>query len=178
MSKKISLNSYTPNGDDKIFIDANIWLYLFCPIGNYKHDIVNGYNKLFFKLLNSKCAIYTTSMILSEFFNVYCRIDFAYKKKEARNKNLDYKNDFRNTSYFQSLTENICDIINNKILKYSIRLNDEFNNIDIENILISDNNFDFNDKYHAQLCESNNIKILTNDHDFLNLSNNIEIITL
>lgn len=178
MVKKISLNSYIPNSDDKIFIDANIWLYLFCPIGSYRNDIVNKYNKLFLKLLNSKCAIYTTSMIVSEFFNTYCRIDFECRKKELGNKNLNYKKEFRNTAYFKTLSEDICDIINNKILKYSTRLNDQFNDIDIENILTSDNNFDFNDKYYAQLCEYNNIKILTNDYDFLNLSNNVEIITL
>lgn len=44
-------------------------------------------------------------------------------------------------------------------------------------ILVADKNFDFNDKYIAQLCEDNNIKIITNDKDFLKLSNKVEIIT-
>lgn len=58
-----------------------------------------------------------------------------------------------------------------------VELNDNFNSVDMSKILIADKNFDFNDKYFAQLCEDNNIKIIINDKDFLKLSNNIKIIT-
>lgn len=60
MSVKISVMSYEPNDDDKIFFDTNVWLYLFCPIGNYKSEIVEQYSKLFYKILKSGCRIYTT----------------------------------------------------------------------------------------------------------------------
>ncbi|WP_270599525.1 type II toxin-antitoxin system VapC family toxin [Clostridium baratii] len=177
MSKKIDLDSFIPKKDDKIFIDTNIWLYLFCPIGDYKKDIVNRYNDIFLKILKSKCAIYVTSLTLSEFFNTYSRIEFEYKKKQTGQKNLKYKREFRNTTDFNVMVEEIIEIINNKILKYSTRINDEFNRIDLNNILISDDSFDFNDKYFAELCEANNIKVLTNDKDFLKISNKIEVIT-
>ena len=71
----------------------------------------------------------------------------------------------------------ICDIINNKIFKYAQKIDDNFNNVDMSKILIADKNFDFNDKYFSQLCEDNNMKIITNDKDFLKLSNKVEIVT-
>ena len=40
MSVKIPLMSYEPKDDDRIFFDTNVWLYLFCPIGNYKSEII------------------------------------------------------------------------------------------------------------------------------------------
>ena len=177
MSVKIPLMSYKPNSDDKVFFDTNVWLYLFCPIGNYKKEVIEQYNMVFYKILKSGCRIYTTSLVISEFFNTYCRIDFKIKKKEDKSKYKDYKHDFRNTEEFNILAEDICDIISNKIFKYAQKLDDNFNNMDMSNVLVADKNFDFNDKYFAQLCQDNNIKIITNDKDFLSLSNKVEIIT-
>ena len=177
MSVKIPLMSYEPKDDDKIFFDTNVWLYLFCPIGNYKSEIIEQYSTVFYKILKSGCRIYTTSLVISEIFNTYCRIDFQIKKKENPTKYRVYKSDFRNTEEFNTLTEDICDIINNKIFKYAQKIDDNFNNLDMSKILIADKNFDFNDKYFSQLCEDNNMKIITNDKDFLKLSNKVEIVT-
>ena len=177
MINQINIDTYNPSSEDKIFLDANVWLYLFCPIGNYRTEVVDTYNRFFGKMLQNKCKIYTTSMVLSEFFNTYTRIDFKIKKKENSLIYKDYKRDFRNTEYFNTLSNDICNIIKDKILKHSIRLSDSFDFIDMINILTSDKNFDYNDKYFAKLCEDNNIKILTNDKDFLNITNNIDIIT-
>ena len=60
MSVKIPLMSYEPKDDDKIFFDTNVWLYLFCPIGNYKSEIIEQYSTEFYKILKSGCRIYTT----------------------------------------------------------------------------------------------------------------------
>lgn len=177
MSVKIPLMSYEPKEDDKIFFDTNVWLYLFCSIGNYKSEIIEKYSTVFYKILKSGCRIYTTSLVISEFFNTYCRIDFKIKQKENKDKYKEYKCDFRNTEEFNILIEDICDIINNKIFKYAQKLDDNFNSVDMSKILVADKNFDFNDKYIAQLCQDNNIKIITNDKDFLKLSNKVEIIT-
>lgn len=177
MSNKISILSYTPSSEDKFFVDNNIWMYLFCPLGNYREETVDAYNIFFLKLLQNKCTIYTSTLILSEFFNSYSRVDFNIKKSQNPSRYRDYKRDFRNTDEFNLLSKEICDIIKDKILKYSVRLDDNFSTIDIYSILTEDSNFDFNDKYFAKICEDNNIKILTNDKDFLNLTNNIDIVT-
>lgn len=177
MSNRLDVCSYIPSENDKIFIDTNVWLYLFCPVGQYNQDIVDVYNRFFLRLLKNKSTIYTSSMIVSEFFNTYSRIEFNIKKNQNPNRYRNYKKDFRNTEEFEVLSKDICNLLNNKIFKYSKKLDDNFSSIDISNILLGDKNFDFNDKYFAKLCEDNNIKILTHDKDFLSLNNNIDIIT-
>jgi predicted nucleic acid-binding protein len=177
MSNKIDIHTYKPKVGDAFFFDNNIWMYLFCPVNNYNKKLVNTYNTFFLEIIKNKCSIYTSSLVLSEFFNSYCRVDFKAKQKTDPTLK-DYKKDFRNTPHFNILSESICNIIKDKILKYSIRLDDDFATLDIDDILIADKNFDFNDKYIAKLCENKKIKILTNDKDFLNLSNNVDIITI
>ncbi len=176
MSNRIDVRTYIPQKEDSFFIDNNIWMYLFCPVGNYNENLVNIYNDFFRKILQNKCAIYTSSIIISEFFNSYCKVD--YKIQRRSNSQLrNYKNDFRNTPYFEELSKDICQIIHDKILKYSIKLNDDFSTIDLVSVLNGNKNFDFNDMYIAKLCENHNLKILTNDKDFLNLQNKIDVIT-
>lgn len=176
MSNKIDIRTYNPTREDSFFIDNNIWMYLFCPVGNYNEYSVNIYNEFFRKILQNECTIYTSSIIISEFFNAYCKVD--YKIKRRSNPSLrDYKRDFRNTPYFEELSKEVCQIIKDKILKYSIRLNDDFSTIDIDAILNENKNFDFNDMYIVKLCEDKNLKILTNDKDFLHFQNNIDVVT-
>lgn len=177
MSSRIDVNTYDPQDDDKIFLDANIWLYLLCPIGNSRKSEVECYSRFFLKLLKSKCRLYTSSLVISEFFNTYCRLDFKIRRDQDKARYRDYKKDFRNTSEFNELAVDICNLIQHKIFKHAYRLEDNFSKIDMNNVLVADQNYDFNDKYFAQLCEENNIMILTNDKDFLGLSNHISIIT-
>lgn len=74
------------------------------------------------KILQNKGEIYTSAMVISEFFNVYARIEFSIKKDAEPNKYINYKRDFRNTDEYKELAQKICKLINDKILKYSIRI--------------------------------------------------------
>ncbi len=177
MSNVIKLSSYEPKEEDRFFFDTNIWLYLFCPIGQYRQELVDEYNKFFLKVLQKKCKIYTSSIVLSEFFNTYSRIEFNIKKQQQPHKYRQYKRDFRNSEEFGDLSKDICELINSKILKYANKLNDRFDSMDLNTILLPNNNYDFNDIYLAQLCLREEIKILTNYGDFQKINSNIEIIT-
>ena len=167
--------TYNPIEEDKFFFDANIWLYLFCPVGNYNSYTVKKYSDFFLKAIISKSKIYTSSMIISEFFNTYTRIEFNKKKSENPKIYKNYKSDFRNTVEYIELSDGIIEIIKSKILKKAIKINDSFNKIDIDNILKSGSNFDFNDNYFLEICKKNKFKIVTHDKDFLN--SDVEIIT-
>ena len=61
MSNKIDISTYNPTKNDSFFVDNNVWMYLFCPVGNYNEYLVNTYNTFFFKILKNKCTIYTSS---------------------------------------------------------------------------------------------------------------------
>ena len=45
MSKTIKISSYNLKEEDRFFFDTNIWLYLFCPIGQYRKECVEKYKE-------------------------------------------------------------------------------------------------------------------------------------
>lgn len=175
MSNRINLSSFSPGPNDKIFVDNNVFMYMFYIMGNYQQEKVDAYSNTFKSMLINKSIIYTSSIVLSEFFNSYMKIEYSLLKNQYPN----YKKDFRPSVDFSVLSKEITNIIKNKILTSCKKINDDFDIIDINSILKNEENipFDFNDKYIATLCEKNKIKILTDDKDFLNFNNNMDIIT-
>ncbi|MBU8576988.1 type II toxin-antitoxin system VapC family toxin [Bacillus pumilus] len=172
---KFNLDEYNPVDSDKFFLDTNVWMYLYCSIGNYKEDIVDKYNELYYKILDSGASIYTCALQLSEFFNAYCKLEYNITK-EAKGYN-NYKRDFRDTEQFIELTEQIQMIIKNKILKNSHRLDDLFNDINIDDIFTIDKGFDFNDQFFTLLCEKYEISMVSNDRDILKNAETIDVLT-
>lgn len=172
---KFSIDEYNPVETDKFFLDTNVWMYLYCSIGNYKEDIVDKYNELYSKILDSGASIYTCALQMSEFFNAYSRLEFNIIKEEKGYK--DFKRDFRNTEQFIELTEQIKMIIKNKILKNSQRLDDLFNDLNIDDIFTNDEGFDFNDQYFTFLCAENQISMVSNDRDIVKNAEIINVLT-
>lgn len=178
MSKNIiDIRTYTPTENDKLFFDTNIWMQLFCPIGKYNDKIVNIYNNFFLRAISSKAKLFTSSMIISEFFNSYSKIEFSEKATNFPEKYKNYKADFRNTEEFTELSSNIIELIQKKILKFSSKIDDNFQDINLDEVFGNKENFDFNDSYFLKLCEKNDFSIVTNDKDFLDYSTNVNIIT-
>ncbi|EJS72887.1 type II toxin-antitoxin system VapC family toxin [Bacillus cereus] len=178
MNSPLNISTYEPSSQEKFFFDTNVWLYLFCPIGGYRSRVVNGYSQFFYKLLKSNSNIYTSSMILSEFFNAYIRLEFKMKQQEKPEIYKDFKRDFRQKEEYIELSNYLCQLINGKILKYTIPINDEFDNLKPELFLQPSAQFDFNDNYIAQLCLKNNLKVVSNDRDLRNISSDLKVISL
>lgn len=68
-----AVRSYTFSHRDKLFLDANVWLYLFGPRQprNYWNQI---YSQVFNHILNTNSQIYIDVLVVSEFINAYARI--------------------------------------------------------------------------------------------------------
>ena len=177
MGRLLDVSLYNPIEGEQCFLDANIWLYLFCPIGNYKKDVVNKYNKFFLKLKLKKARIYTSLMVLSEFFNAYLRIEFKILQTSDPIKYKDFKKDYRQTSDYEVMAKQVCDLMKNTIIKSSIRLDDGFSKLNIDEILDYGTGFDFNDNCYAAICRPHKIKIVTNDKDFLYNFKDIDVVT-
>lgn len=175
MSNVISISTYTPKEGDKFFLDTNIWMYLYCSIGNYKQSVVETYNKFYEQILSSNAVIYTSSLQISEFFNAYCRLEFKFAKES--NPNLEYKKDFRNSNAFDDLMKHLKQIVNKKILKNSIKMDDRFSQVDVEKLMSNEKSYDFNDEYFINQCINESIMIVTNDRDFLDHPSSIQILT-
>ena len=158
----------------KILFDANIWIYIFCEIGESSKFYVHTYSKAFFILLKSKNTIYTDLTVLSEFINRYLRIAFANYKEREGLQYFDYKKKYRKTADYKEAWTAVCDIVSNKILSKSQIINSEYNHTSIKKLLRDDQcETDFNDNHIVNLCEIEKMYLMTNDSDFKNTNLNV-----
>ncbi|MBU0701452.1 PIN domain-containing protein [bacterium] len=166
MNNIIDIMTYNPNKDDKFFLDANIWMYLFCPIGDYGKDTVTKYSAFLKKAIQSKSPIFISSLVLSEFFNAYVRLEFNILKSNAPLRYQDFKRDFRKTDDYQRLMVDIKTTVKTQILKVSKRVDDNFSNMNLEGLFDNIDQSDFNDNYYLTMANLEKFKIVTNDYDF------------
>lgn len=167
MSKIIDISTYTPRESDKFFFDANIWMYLYCPIGNYQKDVINKYSSFLKKAYNAKSSIFISSLVLSEFFNTWIGLDFNILKGSDPSKYADFKRkDFRSTESYKNSATTIKTVVTKDIMKIAKRTDDKFENILLDELFNEIEASDFNDNYYLTMANCENFKIVTNDYDF------------
>ena len=153
--------SYTFTRQDKLFLDANIWLYLFGPREprNYWNQI---YSQVFNRILNANGHIYIDVLVVSEFINAYARMQ---QKIVAPHINT-FKN-FRSSPYFKPVAEDIADDVE-LVLSYCSKIESSFTALPMNDLLAdyAMGNFDFNDQVITEICKSNGFTLITNDGDF------------
>lgn len=174
MYKIFDIEQYSPDKGERFMFDTNIWMYIFCPIGNYKMHIVRQYSSFLKKVKDTEAEIIINLLILSEFINSYLRLEFEIFKKS--NPGAEFKRDFKKNASYKGTIHNISLAVKN-ILKISKKVDDKFSSIDIENIIseFEKQNSDFNDLYYQCFCQIEKVKIVTDDRDFKFTDN--EIIT-
>jgi predicted nucleic acid-binding protein len=177
MTDFYSIDSYQPSPQDKLFFDANVWIYICGPIGNYNRNIVQKYDLFLKRALQVNAQVCVSSLVLSEFFNRSVRIEFESVQKTDPQKYQNFKKDFRNTPSYNQTAKVLHDIIKKQILKIGKVIDDGFSEININRLLDDPTNYDFNDRYYQELAEIKNLKIVTNDTDFAVCGLRIPIIT-
>jgi len=171
------ISSYQPKFNESFFFDANIWIFLYCPIANTGKRKQNIYSNFLASVQRSNAGIYINSLVLSEFANRYLRIEFDFWKKEPGNANCIYKKDFVGSDKYKEVVGEIILQIKS-ILKLSEKASDNFQAISIENVFAEFGTCDFNDSYYIELARMNNWKIITDDADFfINNQLGIDIIS-
>jgi len=162
----------------KIFLDTNIWIYLFGSFSDSQKSIVKKYSRAFKYLTQSNNKLYTDVTVISEFINRYQRHKFGiYKVNKNKMRNFDFKRDYKKTSDFKEHLRLVSSIVENKILKWTFTANFNYENNDIRELI---NNFeekaiDFNDLHIEKLCKMKNLILLTHDGDYSDSS--IDIIS-
>ncbi len=169
------IGNHTINNTDRFFFDANIWVFLYQPLGDSQTQKTSVYSAILKEILNKNCDIYISSLILSEFFNVILRHEFNILK--STNPTLDFKRDFRPSPQYISIINNIINITKNQIFNIAKRIDDKFSEIEIEDLFYSLEKSDFNDKYYIEMCLKNNYILITDDADFNNSPKPLNIIT-
>lgn len=162
-NKAYDLSSYSFASKEAVLIDANIWMYLFPPPSNSNLKFADSYSKAFSELIKAEANPILDPIILSEYLNRYCRIEW-----EARYKNL-YPNfkDFRNSHYFPDVIET-AKLFASKIVDFCSVHSIAANQLDLQQILsdFSSGKVDFNDAVLIDICKQGDLKIMTNDGDF------------
>lgn len=177
MNNVIDIKSYNPKSSDLFFLDNNIWMFLFCPIGNHSKTQQKVYSSFFQSIISAKATIFVNSLILSEFANSFLRIDFEQWKKKQQLYGANYKKDYIPTQQYKDTVSAITAAINN-ILSLSEKKPDDFHMINIDSICNNFQTVDFNDCYLVEFCRNNSLKLVTDDKDFQKISSpNISILT-
>lgn len=174
----IDITNYYPRQSDLFLFDTSIWMYLFCPLGNYRVYEQRSFSSFLEKARSSRSSIFMSSLVLSEFANAYLRLDFALWMKTENLKGAQYKRDFVGTDRYKKTLQLLIPTLK-KIMSFCEKGSDNFSHLDIDKILSHFQSIDFNDSYYLELSKDNNFKIVTADYDFVKYKNHgLGIITI
>lgn len=161
----INLQGFSPTFNQCFFFDNNIWMFLFCPLGNYYHRKQREYSQLLETLLQRKSSIFINSLVISEFSNAYLRLDFNLWNKENAGDKV-FKRDYVGTDRYKETVDEIKKALN-RIYCVTDRVPDNFNAISLENLSRHLESIDFNDSYYIEQAALKNWIIVTDDADFI-----------
>ena len=159
--KAAEVRNYNFTPQHKLFLDANIWLYLYAP-HKPGDPSVQTYSNVFNCILKAQSQIYIDVLVVSEFINTYAR-----KKWRLVAPHLNPFKVFRNSRHFKPVAKAIAAEVK-QIMKHCSRIESGFATLAIEDLLddYAIGNFDFNDQVITQLCKSNGLTLITDDGDF------------
>ena len=180
--KTIAVEQHNFTLKDKLFLDANIWLYLYCPQGSRDYW-VKTYSDVFDRILDAESQIYIDVLVVSEFINTFARQEFDLAKQalelakqegtlteqalELAKSHLCSFKSFRNSPDFGLIAQGITAAVK-QIMKHCSQVESCFTTLDMGDLLTDydTGNFDFNDQVITEICKNNKFTLITNDSDF------------
>lgn len=171
-NKVYDLASYSFSSGEQILVDTNIWLYLFPAPGNPQQFFAHQYSAAFSRLVSARAQPVLDPMVLSEYLNRYCRIEW---EGNFRSQYQAFKQ-FRQSSDFQEVALS-AHIFSSKILSFCQIHSVSADELDLNQALtdFKSGQVDFNDALLIDVCKKRNIKLMTNDTDFKH--GGIEVLT-
>lgn len=164
----IKIGNYQAKATDSFFFDNNIWMYIFCPLGNFQGKRQTAYSRFLQYILSRNLHIYINSLILSEFSNRYLRLDFDLCNRTGNPQVYSsYKKDYVGSPQFQKTATDLKAFLN-QIIKLCQRSSDEFNAINIVEVFNLFEKIGFNDSYYLYLSKMKNWILVTDDSDLTN----------
>ena len=150
MSKVLEVNSYNFTSEDKLFMDTNIWLFLYSP-QKPKDWRVSTYSQMLKRILDAKSRVYVDVLVVSEFINTYARRKWNLVRKDDE----EFKT-FRNSSDFKPIAKEIANSAK-RVVSHCTCMESGFGSLKIEDLLdaYSTGKSDFNDQVIAKFLEFN-----------------------
>lgn len=158
--RALSVQSYDFRPNDQLFLDANIWLFIYGPQGpgNARTRV---YSAAFRRVLEAGSRIYIDVLIVSEFINTYARLRWRVMAPDVRFKV------FRNGPEFTEVAQEIGHNAK-RVLSHCSRLDSRFVLLDTDEVMdeFAHGGEDFNDQVIRNLCRSMDLTLITDDRDF------------
>src|SRR3990172_4767621 len=109
------VDRYAFSDKDSLFLDTNIWLYIYGPQAPGDKRVM-AYSKALQKILQAKSKIFLDVLVLSEFVNRYARLEFD--RFSGPGKKTDFKN-YRKSTDFNPAAKAIADACR-RIVKHCV----------------------------------------------------------
>lgn len=168
MPAVFKLKDFEPKGSHHIFLDANVLIYAFAPLADYKLHLQEQITRFLDLSRQCNASLYVTSLVISEVYNVLLSSYFeSWKETKENQYSLRLKKDYRPTEEFRDSVQSINSVISN-ILKLATPFPDNFHNSNFEFISSMCYDADYNDCVFLELANKNKWMIFTRDNDIIN----------
>ena len=156
-----AVHNYNFTSNDNLFLDTNIWLYLFGPRLAVESNM-EIYSNMFNRIVSARCQIYIDIVVVSEFINAYARMRWRFIAPRIR-----LFKTFRNSPNFEPVARDIAAQVK-QVMKHCTRIESDFLTLPIDDLLADyiSGDFDFNDQIITEICKNNGFTLITNDSDF------------
>ncbi len=171
-NKAHNLATYAFRKDEALLLDTNIWLYLYPAPSAAPAGYAASYSAALKSMLSAGSRLVIDAMILSEYLNRYCRIEWNALHKTAQ---PDFKV-FRRCPAFLMVGQGAATFARS-MLKLCTRHDHPFATADVARVLadFEAGATDFNDGLLVETCRLHGWKLVTNDSDFT--TGGIEVLT-
>lgn len=162
-NKAYDLSSYSFASGEQILVDTNVWLYLFPAPANPQYPFAKQYSIALSRLVSAGAQPVLEPMVLSEYLNRYCRIEWEgnFKAKYSTFKQFRQSADFQKVGVsaqtFAWKILHFCQL--HSVLHDELDINQALQDFVLGQI-------DFNDALLVAICKKRNLKLMTNDADF------------
>jgi predicted nucleic acid-binding protein len=175
MSSRYTTSNISSIKDRKIFLDANILIYLFGFGTPTRADWESQYATLYSNLNEQDNKFVVDYIVISEFVNRAIKIEYKnfLKSNNIQEKDFKYKS-YRNSQDGQEALKDIYLTVKEDILNEFEVVEKSYSKSDLTMMCAVDI-LDFSDKAIVKICEENQFVLLTNDTDFKDI--NIDILS-
>ena len=154
------VDHYDFTSEDELFLDTNIWLFIYGPQDPTSTKMYI-YSSAFHHILKAQSRIYIDVLVISEFINAYARQQWQLVASDTKFK------EFRNSPHFKPIAQEISDNTK-RVLNHCSRIESRFETLDVDGLMneYAEGGADFNDQVIRELCNSRDLKLVTDDGDF------------
>jgi len=160
-SKVEPIDRYIFQGEERLFLDANVWLSVYGPLGR-RNARSAAYSDALKRIRSAGCLILLDVLVVSEFINAFARMEY----RQSASGSSGFKH-FRKSASFAPVAKDIAQNTR-RILRQCQRCNSSFTTADIDALIreFELGNSDFNDQMIAEICRTESLHLVTDDADF------------